>query len=89
VKFKFLPINFTYCDSLYGYIIHLYSTNSYHACETTYNLPTSSNLFVPRWWMFILHVQWNLFTMDTLGPAISGSSLLLYRGFPLSEVKMY
>jgi len=27
--------------------------------------------------------------MDTLGPAISGSFLLLYRGFPLSEVKMY
>jgi len=25
--------------------------------------------------------------MDTLGPAISGSFLLLYRGFPLSEVK--
>ena len=31
--------------------------------------------------------QWNLLTMDTLGPAISGSFLLLYRGFPLSEVK--
>jgi len=27
--------------------------------------------------------------VDTLGPAISGSYLLLYRGFPLSEVKMY
>jgi len=53
---------------------------------TIFQVPTSSNLFVPRWWMFILHVQWNLFTMDTLGPAISGS---LYRGFPLSEVKMY
>ena len=35
------------------------------------------------------HIQWNLFIMDTLGPAISGSFLLLYRGFPLSEVKMY
>ena len=34
-------------------------------------------------------LQWNLFIMDTLGPAISGSFLLLYRGFPLSEVKMY
>ena len=34
-------------------------------------------------------VQWNLFIMDTLGPAVSGSFLLLYRGFPLSEVKMY
>jgi len=34
-------------------------------------------------------IQWNLFIMDTLGPAISGSFLLLYRGFPLSEVKMY
>jgi len=34
-------------------------------------------------------VQWNLFIMDTLGPAISGSFLLLYRGFPLSEVKLY
>ena len=34
-------------------------------------------------------VQWNLFIMGTLGPAISGSFLLLYRGFPLSEVKMY
>ena len=32
-------------------------------------------------------LQWNLFIMDTLGPAISGSSLMLYRGFPLSEVK--
>jgi len=29
-----------------------------------------------------------LTTVDTLGPAISGSFLLLYRGFPLSEVKM-
>ena len=37
----------------------------------------------------ILWIQWNLFIMDTLGPAISGSFLLLYRGFPLSEVKMY
>jgi len=36
-----------------------------------------------------LNVQWNLFIMDTLGPAISGSFLLLYRGFPLSEVKVY
>ena len=36
-----------------------------------------------------LLLQWNLFIMDTLGPAISGSLLLLYRGFPLSEVKMY
>ena len=37
-----------------------------------------------------LHIiQWNLFVMDTLGPAISGLFLLLYRGFPLSEVKMY
>jgi len=34
-------------------------------------------------------VQWYLFIMDTLGPVISGSFLLLYRGFPLSEVKMY
>jgi len=34
-------------------------------------------------------IQWNLFMMDTLGPAISGSFLLLYGGFPLSEVKMY
>jgi len=34
-------------------------------------------------------IQWNLFIMDTLGPAISGSYLRLYRGFPLSEVKMY
>jgi len=34
-------------------------------------------------------IQWNLFIMDTLGPAISGSFLLLYRGFPLSEVKVY
>ena len=34
-------------------------------------------------------IQWNLFIMDTLGPAISGSFLLLYRGFPLSEVKTY
>jgi len=37
----------------------------------------------------LFHLQWNLFIMDTLGPAISGSFLLLYRGFPLSEVKMY
>ena len=36
-----------------------------------------------------MKLQWNLFIMDTLGPAISGSFLLLYRGFPLSEVKMY
>jgi len=34
-------------------------------------------------------LQWNLFIMDTLGPAISGPFLLLYRGFPLLEVKMY
>jgi len=33
-------------------------------------------------------IQWNLFIMDTLGLAIYGSFLLLYRGFPLSEVKM-
>jgi len=43
---------------------------------------------------FVLHstlydLQWNLFIMDTLGPAISGSFLLLYRGFPFPEVKMY
>jgi len=37
----------------------------------------------------IIVIQWNLFIMDTLGPAISGSFFLLYRGFPLSEVKMY
>jgi len=36
-----------------------------------------------------IHVQWNLFIMDTLGLTISGSFLLLYRGFPLSEIKMY
>jgi len=34
-------------------------------------------------------IQWNLFTMDTLGPIISGSFLLLYRGFSLSELKVY
>jgi len=34
-------------------------------------------------------IRWNLFIMDTLGPAISGSFLLLCRGSPLSEVKMY
>ena len=34
-------------------------------------------------------VQWNLFIMDTMGPAIYGTFLLLYRGFPISEVKMY
>jgi len=34
-----------------------------------------------------MELQWNLFIIDTLGPAISGSFLLLYRGFPLSEVK--
>jgi len=32
-------------------------------------------------------VQWNLFIMDTLGPAISGSFLLLYRGLDLAEGK--
>jgi len=37
----------------------------------------------------VLELQWNLFIMDTLGPAISGSFLLLYRVFPHSEVKMY
>ena len=37
----------------------------------------------------VYRIQWNLFTMDTFGPAISGSFLLLYRGFPLSELKMY
>ena len=36
-----------------------------------------------------LELQWKLFIMDTLGPAISGSFLLLYICFPLSEVKMY
>jgi len=34
-------------------------------------------------------IQWNLFIKDTLGPTIPGSILLLYRGFPLSDVKMY
>jgi len=40
---------------------------------------------------YIHVIQWNLFVMDSLGPAISWSFLVLhvYRGFPLSEVKMY
>jgi len=45
-----------------------------------------------------IHVQWNLFIIDTLGPTISGLFLLLYRGFlyrvlksesPLREVPLY
>ena len=36
-----------------------------------------------------IYDKWNLFIMGTLRPAVSGSFLLLYRGFPLSEVKMY
>ena len=38
---------------------------------------------------YLQSIQWNLFIMDKLGPASSGSFLLLYRGCPLSEVKMY
>ena len=44
---------------------------------------------VVQYTYFNVSIQWNLFIMDTLGPAISASFLLLYRGFPLSEVKMY
>jgi len=45
--------------------------------------------FQNGWALNTVVLQWNLFVMDTLGLAISGSFLLLYRGFPLSEVKMY
>jgi len=41
----------------------------------------------PNTYYSIAAIQWNLFIMDTLGPAISGSFLLLYIGFPLPEVK--
>jgi len=48
-----------------------------------------NNSFMAWLSQYKIIIQWNLFIMDTLGPAISGSFLLLYRGFPLSEVKMY
>jgi len=59
-------------------IIHGASSLAYYHGDVNYLIATSiSN-----------SIQWNLFIVDTLGPAISGSFLLFYRGFPLSEVKM-
>jgi len=54
--------------------------------------PHLVSLHLPLCYPYIvLHFKYSgtSFIMDTLGPAIPGSFLLLHRGLPLSEVKMY